>query len=141
MIGENIKMYRLAANLSQRDLAKNVGASQPTIAQYETGTRKPGLNMLEKIAVCLGVSPVDLEIELIKPTVPSFALKTCPFCGGEAQNFFVIKNSAVFVGCKCGTKKGVAVRGLQDSGKCTIEEINEAYFEAAKLWNERTRKQ
>lgn len=142
MIGENIKKYRLEANLTQKDLAKSVGTSQSMIAQYENSVRKPGIERLKKIADSLGVYPADLETELVKLTVPAPYLKSCPFCGDDAQSFFSMKNGAVFVGCnKCGIKKWVAVIGLQDSGKCTIEDINEAYFEAAKLWNERTRRQ
>lgn len=45
--------YRKAKGITQRELAEKLGVTQPTIAQYETGVRKPDIVTLKKLAVLL----------------------------------------------------------------------------------------
>lgn len=59
--GENpIPVYRKFRDLSQADLAKACDTSAAYISQLETGNRKPGANMLLKLAKALGVDAEDL---------------------------------------------------------------------------------
>jgi transcriptional regulator with XRE-family HTH domain len=55
-----IKRARLAAGLTQSDLALRAGTTQPAIAAYETGKRLPGVGTLERL---LDASGHDLSIE------------------------------------------------------------------------------
>ncbi|MCD7716911.1 MAG: helix-turn-helix domain-containing protein [Lachnospiraceae bacterium] len=55
---ERIKKERKKAGLTQQQLAKRMGTTQQNIAQYESGTREPKLNTLNKIAASLSI-PVD----------------------------------------------------------------------------------
>lgn len=48
--GAKIKTYRQELGLTQADLAKELGVTQGTLAQYETGRRRPKLETLKKIA-------------------------------------------------------------------------------------------
>lgn len=60
-IKDNIKRYRLAAKISQPQLAKLCGwDSQSRISNYETGTRDPSTNDLKKIANALKISVMNL---------------------------------------------------------------------------------
>ncbi len=54
-IGEQIKKYRLAAKMSQRELGEKLGLSQQQIAQYENGKRTPKIETLNNIAGALNV--------------------------------------------------------------------------------------
>lgn len=55
-IGDRIAAQREALGLSQTELAKAVGISQPAIAYYENDERDPKASVLQKIAEVLGVS-------------------------------------------------------------------------------------
>lgn len=57
---ENLATYRMQRKLSQEELAKRVGVSQPAIAQYEAGTAVPKLYVTIKLADALGVKIDDL---------------------------------------------------------------------------------
>jgi uncharacterized protein len=45
---------RLAAGLSQRDLARRAGTSQPAIARYERGIASPSWETLQRLAAACG---------------------------------------------------------------------------------------
>lgn len=59
-IGENIKIKRLAIGLSQNELAAAVGVKQPTIAQYERGSKVPSMILGRDIARILQCTLDDL---------------------------------------------------------------------------------
>lgn len=45
--------YRKKKGLTQRELSEQLGVTQPTITQYETGVRKPDIVTLKKLAAIL----------------------------------------------------------------------------------------
>lgn len=55
-----IRESRLRQGLSQADLAKRVGVSRQAIGQYETNERRPGGEILVRLAQVLGVSSAYL---------------------------------------------------------------------------------
>lgn len=58
---------RLAANLTQAELADRVGTKQPAIARLENGTSNPTLDMMSRLARALSVSfeiTADAGVEL-----------------------------------------------------------------------------
>jgi len=57
-IGERIRKARKSRNLSQADLARRVGVSQPAIANWESGMHDPRRFTLAKLADVLG-APLD----------------------------------------------------------------------------------
>ena len=54
---------RLAAGLSQRELARRAGTSQPAIARYERGAAVPSWSTLERIAAACG-RRVEISAEI-----------------------------------------------------------------------------
>ena len=58
-LGENIKKYRKAKNLTQKKLAETLGVAPVTVTMWETGKRRPYAK-LERIAEALNVSITDL---------------------------------------------------------------------------------
>lgn len=63
MIGQNVKIMLDIRGLTQKDLADMIGASAGTISHIITGTRKPSLEVLYKIADVLNVSVINLLLD------------------------------------------------------------------------------
>jgi transcriptional regulator with XRE-family HTH domain len=55
VIGRNIRIHRLAKNLSQTELAAQLGVSFQQVQKYENGTNRVGSGRLYNIASILGV--------------------------------------------------------------------------------------
>lgn len=55
-----IKKFRIAAGLTQTELANKIGTQQFRISLWESGKVKPSINMLIKLSVALGVTVNDL---------------------------------------------------------------------------------
>lgn len=56
----NIKEIRQRRNITQVELAANLGIGQPAIASWETGVSKPRTDMLPKLAAILGCTIDEL---------------------------------------------------------------------------------
>ena len=61
-LGDYLKEQRLAARLSLRQLADQVGVSNPYLSQIERGLRKPSADVLQQIAKALRISAEQLYI-------------------------------------------------------------------------------
>lgn len=61
ILAKSLIDLRHKRNISQDELAKKVGTKQPVISRIETGTVKPTLTTLERIAKALGAR---LEVKL-----------------------------------------------------------------------------
>lgn len=59
-LGNNIKKYRKMLKLSQEDLAKKSNLSRNAIYNYENNKRQPSIDILNKIALALGITVNDL---------------------------------------------------------------------------------
>ena len=55
MLEKYLKKHRLNHNLTQSEMAKKLGTSQSYYSQLETGRKKPGFQMVNKIAKVLKV--------------------------------------------------------------------------------------
>lgn len=60
MVGANIKKFRVSAGLTQLQLAKKVGVSEPMICQIERGTKMPTVILAKEIADALNVNINEL---------------------------------------------------------------------------------
>lgn len=59
-MGEKLKAARLAAGLTQGQLAELVGVQQRDISRWENGHREPGVLIVKKMAQALGCSMDEL---------------------------------------------------------------------------------
>lgn len=59
-IGEKLKELREEKNLSQREVAKALGISQPAYYYFESGDRVPSLAMTKAMARVFGVTLDEL---------------------------------------------------------------------------------
>ena len=61
-LGDYLREQRLAAKLSLRQLADQVGVSNPYLSQIERGLRKPSAEVLQQLAKALRVSAEQLYV-------------------------------------------------------------------------------
>jgi DNA-binding XRE family transcriptional regulator len=54
-LGARIRELRLAANLTQAELARRTGIHRPNIARVEAGRHTPSLETLARLAAAIGV--------------------------------------------------------------------------------------
>lgn len=60
-IGEKIRKFRTEKGLSQKELAKMAGLSEPAIRNYELGNRTPSDKQIDAIAGALDISPFAIS--------------------------------------------------------------------------------
>lgn len=60
MYVRSIKELRIAAGLTQAELAGRIGVSQATVGMWETGSRTPRVPKLLELSKLLGCSVSDL---------------------------------------------------------------------------------
>ena len=70
-IGENIKKARLAAGLTQKELADKCGIADSAVRKYESGRVVPKLPMIKKIADALNIFITDLTGSTAGPSFES----------------------------------------------------------------------
>jgi transcriptional regulator with XRE-family HTH domain len=63
-IGITIYRLRQQHNMTQAELAQRAGTRQEYISRLETGARRPGLAMMRRLAMALGVSLYAMIVEL-----------------------------------------------------------------------------
>lgn len=59
-IGQRIKEARVAAKMTQAEVAEAMGVHQTTISQWETGLQSPKVTVLRRLAVVLNCGVYDL---------------------------------------------------------------------------------
>jgi transcriptional regulator with XRE-family HTH domain len=62
-IGKKIKEYRDAKGLTQEDLAKDIGFSRTSLANFESGKQAVYISDLYKLAVRFGIQITDLCLQ------------------------------------------------------------------------------
>ena len=60
VLAKNLKRLRLAADLSQEDLAHRAEIDRTYVSSLERGRYSATVDMLERLAAVLGVMPADL---------------------------------------------------------------------------------
>jgi len=58
--GDNVRTLREKKGITQAELSAMVGVSQPTFAQYETGSKAPNVYTAVKLARILGATVEEL---------------------------------------------------------------------------------
>lgn len=60
LVGGNVRRFRLAAAMTQEQLAERAGFGQQYISDLERGRENPTVVTLFELSQVLGVTPVDL---------------------------------------------------------------------------------
>ena len=59
-VGDNIRMFRKARGLTQKELAERIGKNKNTMNNWELGLRDPGTDNIKLIAAALEIPPAEL---------------------------------------------------------------------------------
>lgn len=84
----DIRAERLAAGLSQSQLARTAGVPQPNLSAYENGRRSPSPDVLRRITEALSARPltrVELHREGIRALVSQFRATQPRIVGSVAR--------------------------------------------------------
>ena len=76
-LGDYLKEQRTASRLSLRQLAEQVGVSNPYLSQIERGLRRPSAEVLQQLAKALRVSAEQLYLRagIVSPEVGSSSVE------------------------------------------------------------------
>lgn len=87
MVASRLIAYRSENGLSQREMAKRLGVSQPRVVELESGEKNPQIETLAKIAATTGIEfAFDVVRAGQEPTLVRKALKGAPahvYAGGS----------------------------------------------------------
>jgi transcriptional regulator with XRE-family HTH domain len=90
VLAANLKKHRQNRGWSQAKLAEKTGTSTHYIGMLETKFKFPSSEMIQKLAVALGIDPTELfSIELSPQTTMKNAQKAAFEDVGEAVNKFI----------------------------------------------------
>ena len=127
--GLTIKQLREKRNMTQAELADQIGVSSKTISKWETAKGLPDISLLQPLAQALGISVIELmNGEHITNRNVSGNLRrckfyVCPICG----NIIHSTGSAV-VSC-CGvTLPPLEAEEADDDHAVTIEQVEDEQF-------------
>jgi DNA-binding CsgD family transcriptional regulator/DNA-binding Xre family transcriptional regulator len=73
--GERVRSLRIAADLSEGELAARCGVSRPMLAKTEVGSTEPRLSLILTLCDGLGVSPDGLMAGLLAASSASGAIE------------------------------------------------------------------
>lgn len=85
--GAAIKELREKRNLTQAELAEEIGVSSKTISKWETGKGLPDITMLQPLAQALGISIIELmngewvSNQNVSGNMLRCKFYVCPICG------------------------------------------------------------
>jgi transcriptional regulator with XRE-family HTH domain len=65
MVGRNVRLYRMAAKLSQDELGRKIGVTFQQVQKYEKGTNRIGASRLNRISEALEV-PIPALFEGVR---------------------------------------------------------------------------
>ena len=71
-LAQNLKYLREQRGLSQKDFSADMGLSRATVGNWETGERKPDIEMIVRLAEYFGVTLDDLVLRDLKPPIPKY---------------------------------------------------------------------
>ena len=127
--GATIKQLREARNLTQSELAQNIGVSSKTISKWETAKGLPDISLLQPLAQALGVCVIELMNgeQIINTNISANMLRSrfyvCPVCG----NIMHALGNAM-VSC-CGiTLPALEAEKPDENHMVTIEAVEDEHF-------------
>ena len=127
--GNTIKQLREQRNLTQGELAAQIGVSSKTISKWETGKGLPDISLLQPLAQALGISLIELMNgeHITNKNISANMLRSkfyvCPVCGNVMHSM----GSAV-ISC-CGiTLPPLEAEEADDDHVVTVENVEDEQF-------------
>lgn len=127
--GNTIKQLRESRNLTQAELAEQIGVSSKTISKWETAKGLPDISLLQPLAQALGISVIELMNgqHIINRNTSANMLRckfyVCPICGN-----IIHSTGNTLVSC-CGiTLPPLEPEEADDGHGITIENVEDEHF-------------
>ena len=127
--GGTIKALREARNLTQAELADQIGVSSKTVSKWETAKGLPDITLLQPLASALGVSVIELMNgePIANQNVSGNMLRSkfyvCPLCGN-----IIHTTGAALISC-CGiTLPALEAEEPDEDHGVTVEHVEDEHF-------------
>ena len=127
--GATIKQLRENRNLTQAELAEQIGVSSKTVSKWETAKGLPDIALLQPLAKALGVSVIELmngehiTNQNISANMLRCKFYVCPICGNAIHS-----TGSSLVSC-CGiTLPPLGAEEADDDHTITIENVEDEHF-------------
>lgn len=127
--GATIKQLREARNLTQAELAEQIGVSSKTISKWETAKGLPDISLLQPLSQVLGISVIELMNgeHIINKNISANMMRckfyVCPICGNVIHS---VGNAVV--SC-CGvTLPALEAEAEEDDHAVTVENVEDEHF-------------
>ena len=127
--GATIKHLREARNMTQAELAEQIGVSSKTVSKWETAKGLPDISLLQPLAQALSISVIELMNgqQITNQNISGNMLRTkfyvCPICG----NILYSTGNAV-VSC-CGvTLPPLEAEDADEDHAVTVENVEDEHF-------------
>ncbi len=127
--GSAIKKMREAKNLTQAQLAEEIGVTAKAVSKWETAKGLPDITLIEPLAKALGVSVMELISgdAVINRNTSSNIIRSkfyvCPLCGN------IIRTSGdTLISC-CGiTLPSLEAEDVDEAHGITLEKVEDEHF-------------
>lgn len=127
--GTTIRNLRENRNLTQAELAEELGVSSKTISKWETGKGLPDISLLQPLARALGISLIELMSgqHIINKNISANLLRShfyvCPVCGNAIHCI-----GDTVISC-CGiTLPPLEAEEADEEHLMTIEPVEDEHF-------------
>ena len=127
--GSTIKQLREKRNLTQADLAQQIGVSSKTVSKWETAKGLPDISLLQPLAQALNISVIELMNgeHITNKNMSANMLRTkfyvCPICGN------IIHSTGCSVVSCCGiTLPPLEAEEADPEHAIQIEAVEDEYF-------------
>ena len=127
--GATIKRLREAKEITQTQLAEQIGVSDKAVSKWETAKGLPDITLIEPLAKALGVSVMELMSgnTVINKNISSNILRSkfyvCPVCGN------VIRTTGDTVISCCGiTLPPLDAEDVDEAHGVTVEKVEDEHF-------------
>lgn len=127
--GATIRQLREKQNMTQAELAEQIGVSSKTISKWETAKGLPDITMLQPLAQALGISIIELMNgqPIANQNVSGNMLRSkfyvCPLCGNVIHT-----TGSTLVSC-CGiTLPALEAEDPDEDHAVTIENVEDEHF-------------
>ena len=127
--GTTIKNLRETRNLTQAELAEQIGVSSKTVSKWETAKGLPDITLLQPLAQALGISVIELmngehiTNKNISANMTRCKFYICPICGN-----IIHSTGNTLISC-CGiTLPPLEAEEADEHHGITVENVEDEHF-------------
>lgn len=93
MLGKKIKQIRIQRNMSQEEMAKELGINRNQLSRIETGKSEPSANVIKKLCVNCSVNLYDLfeikRFDSVNEEKYNYIIDNCKYISEKDLDFII----------------------------------------------------